>query len=129
MTDPGKHADERRHISSAQKVSWGIDLVLAIALITAILQVGNMGGQFIERLDAVVTRLENLSGRVSQLEARPVGPGGDARLRVLETRVSIQQTATAELKQDMNTRMDKVDSAILRVDNKLDQLIQRRASP
>jgi len=105
--------DERRKVSRPQMISWAIDGILAGALLAAVYQ----GGQFVERLHTVVDALESLSTRVSELEARPMGPAAAQRISVLESRADGLDRASREIKQDITARLD-------RLENKLDRALR-----
>ena len=94
--------------SRPQYVSWAIDGALAIALLAAVLQ----GGQFIERLDTVVTSLEKLSKRVSELETRPISPGAAAQIRVLEAQDAAMAREVREIKIDITARLDRIEDKL-----------------
>ena len=96
---------ERRKVPRSQIVSWVIDGVLAVAILSAVYQ----GGQFVERLDTVVTSLEALSDRVSALEARPMGPGAQARIALLEAADANQERMLQSLKADITARLDRIE--------------------
>ena len=96
-------------VARPQIVSWVIDGALALSLLAAVLQ----GGQFIERLDTVVSNIEKLSGRVTSLESH--GPGTNAIHGVLEAQSQAQAASIREIKSDITARLD-------RIENKLDRL-------
>lgn len=96
----------RQGIARPFIVSWAIDGALVLALAAAVLK----GGQFVERLDTVVTNIESLSARVTQLETRPMGPGAAQRISVLEARNSSQAREIRALKEDITARLDRIEN-------------------
>jgi pterin-4a-carbinolamine dehydratase len=86
-------------------IGWAVDSALAVALIGAVWQ----GGQFVQRFEVVAANLENLSGRVAQLEHHPLPNDTSRRVSVLETRHDNTERAIADLKQDLAKRLDRIE--------------------
>ena len=100
MSDPSGQRIPRPII-----ISWVIDGVLAMAILTAVYQ----GGTFVERLDTVISNFETLSKRVTTLEDRPMSTGTAVRLAAIEAENASRDRFLKELKEDLGKRLDKLE--------------------
>jgi hypothetical protein len=89
-------------------ISWCIDSALAIAIVLAVWQ----GGQLMQRFEVVAAGFESLSARVAQLEHHPLPNNTAERVSVMESKMAGQEQAIRELKADLFKRLDRIEGKV-----------------
>ena len=89
-------------------ISWCIDSALAIAIVMAVWQ----GGQLMQRFEVVAAGFESLSSRVAQLESHPLPNSTAERVSVMEARMAGHEHAIRELKTDLFKRLDRIEGKV-----------------